>query len=62
MPIGENEIGLQTGRIKAINGNVVTVNVKGTLINIKLHDKNHILRKNQRVSIGVFDGESRIIG
>jgi hypothetical protein len=62
MPIRKGEIGLQTGRIKAINGNVVTVNVKGNLINIKIHDKNNILRKNQRVSVGIFDGESRIIG
>jgi len=62
MPIMENEIGLKTGRVKAINGNIVTVNIQGVLTNIKISGSNTILRKNQRVSVGNFDGESRIIG
>lgn len=62
MPIREGEIGLKTGRVKDINGNIVTVNVSGVLMKIKLHKRYNNLRKNQKVSIGTFDGESRIIG
>ena len=63
MPIQEGEIGLKTGRIKEIKGDVVVVNVQGTLVNIKMGLRGkRALKKNQRVSVGIFDGESRIIG
>lgn len=62
MPIAENEVGLQTGRVKAINGKVATINVQGVLINIQLPRSRTLLKVNQRVTLGNFDGESRLIG
>jgi hypothetical protein len=58
----DTKIHLKTGRIKNINGNIAAINIQGTIINVNLPQKNTVLKKNQKVSVGVFDGQSRIIG
>ena len=51
-----------TGRVKSINGTIATVSIRGTLVNVTVPSIDCVLRKNQRVTVGNFNGDYRIIG
>ena len=53
---------LEKGRVKKISGSIAYIKVKGKIITANIPIIDCILRENQVVMVGKFNGQYRIIG